>query len=344
MKFDYDVLIVGGGPAGLSAALSLGRMSVRTLVVDDGRPRNAPSSHANNVPTRDGVHPAKWRELAREDLKKYPTVELGADSVVLARNLSDSMKSKLSHENPASISPAASSVESSTGQSTDSKTSHHAHSGSAKTAFSIELKSGAKLTVRNIVLAHGITDNMPEIEGFKDLWGKLIYHCPFCHGYEVRNQKLALIAMSPMAFHPLPMIASLSKDLVFLTNGEFKIDSDQLRELKTYGIRLDERKITRLNRSAHDSLSIHFDDGKELERDGAFATLRLPITQKSNLGDQLGCEKTEFGFYKLSERNETSVPGVFAAGDSATMMHSVVAASAAGSFVGAMLASLIWKK
>ncbi len=320
MKFDYDVLIVGGGPAGLSAALSLGRMSVRTLVVDDGRPRNAPSSHANNVPTRDGVHPAKWRELAREDLKKYPTIELRADSVLVAQNLSVSAKS------------------------TSLKVSEHSQSGSGETAFSIELKSGAKVRVRNIVLAHGITDNMPEIEGFKDLWGKLIYHCPFCHGYEVKNQKLALIAMSPMAFHPLPLIASLTTDLVFMTNGKLKLNADQLRELRTYGIRLDERKITQLNRSANDSLLISFADGKQLERDGAFATLRLPVTQKSNLGDQLGCEKTEFGFYKISERNETSVPGVFAAGDSATMMHSVVAASAAGSFVGAMLASLIWKK
>lgn len=306
MKYDYNVLIIGGGPAGLSAALSLGRMSVRALVVDDGRPRNEPSSHANNFPTRDGVHPAKWREHAREDLKKYPTIELRSDSVLRVENLSST--------------------------------------SAPNTAFSAEFKSGSKLRFRNVVLAYGITDVMPKIEGFKDVWGKLIYHCPFCHGYEVKDQKLAVMAFSPMVFHPLPLIASLSKHLIFMTNGEMKLDADQQKTLQTHGLTLDDRKMKRVSQSKNGKLEIEFNDGDTLERDGAFAALALPVTPKSNVGEQLGCEKTEFGFYKVNEKNETTVPGVFAAGDCATMMHSVIAASAAGSFVGAMLSFETWKK
>lgn len=317
MKYDYDVLIIGGGPAGLSAALSLGRMSVRALVVDDGRPRNAPSSHANNFPSRDGVHPAKWREDARADLKKYPTIELRADSVLKVESLI---------------------------QPTVEKSSENSHNSPPTTAFSVELKSQSKIVVRNVVLAYGITDVMPRVDGFKELWGKLIYHCPFCHGYEVRNQKLAILAFSPMAFHPLPLIASLSKHTIFMTNGEMKLDSEQRKELEKYGLPLDDRKMKSVSQTNDGKLEIQFADGTTLDRDGAFAALKLPVTQKSKIGEQLGCEKTEFGFYKVNERGETSIPGVFAAGDCATMMHSVIAAAAAGSLVGAMLSGLTWKK
>lgn len=323
MDFDYDALIIGGGPAGLSAGLSLGRMSVRTLILDDGRPRNAPSSHANNFITRDGVHPAKWREAARADLAKYTSVELRNESAVsVVKN--ETRESKDSGVNQ---------------QSTD--LSHI----NASTGFTVTLASGARVSARFIGLAYGITDVMPAIEGFGDLWGKLIFHCPFCHGYEVRNSNLALFGFNPMAFHSLPMIKSLAHHLVMLTGGVIQLTDEQKATLKKYGVKLDTRKIKsveKITRDGSDKLLIHFDDGKSLERDGAFAALAFPMKPKSDFGEKLGVEQTDFGTYKLNERLETSVPDVFAAGDITGMAHSVLNASAAGSMMGAIISSHHW--
>ncbi|RYZ69491.1 MAG: NAD(P)/FAD-dependent oxidoreductase, partial [Proteobacteria bacterium] len=174
-----EVLIIGGGPAGLSCGLSLGRMSRTALICDDGRPRNAASSHANNFATRDGVHPAKWRELAREDLSKYKTVSLRNTGVI---NVDKSGEK-----------------------------------------FKATLNDGSVVHAKRIVLAYGIADVLPDIPGFKENWGHLIYHCPFCHGYEAKGQKLAYFAQGPMFFHALPLVRSLTEDLIFLTNADIEL-------------------------------------------------------------------------------------------------------------------------
>lgn len=291
MKYDYDVLIVGGGPAGLSGALNLARMRRQVLVCDDARPRNAPSSHLNSFPTRDGIDPKEWRKLAKADIEKYGTTDFFNGQVQKIEKASG--------------------------------------------VFSAELSSGRKVTVRKVILAEGIQDRFPEIPGLKELWGKSVFHCPFCHGYEVQDKKLALLSDAKMGPHMLPMIRGLSSDLVFLTNGEENLDVEFQRHLEKNNIPWISKKISHLESSGEQLKSVHFKDGGQQAFEGIFMTPVLPFQLKSSLGISLGCEITEMGHYKIGLRGETTVPGVFAAGDATTMMQSVLVSSAAGSLAGA---------
>lgn len=291
MKFDYDVLIVGGGPAGLSAALNLSRMQRTVILCDDARPRNAPSSHLNSFPTRDGIHPQEWRRLAKADIEKYGTTRFFDGAV----------------------------------QSIEKQAQ----------GFTAVLFDLQKIAVRKVILAEGIQDRFPEIPGIQDLWGRSIFHCPFCHGYEARGKKLALLTDAVFAPHMLPMIRGLSQDVVLLTHGLTSLDADLRARLEKNHVPWISQEITYLESEGEQLKAVHFVDGSRLVVNAIFMTPLLPFKLKSSLGISLGCELTELGFYKVGMKYETTVPGVFAAGDASTMMHSVLVASSAGSMAGA---------
>lgn len=289
MKYDYEVLIVGGGPAGLSAAMTLGRIGRKALVCDDDRPRNAPSIHVNNLPALDGIHPVEWRSLVRKNLEKYPTISF--------------------------FQGAASSVK---------KMNH---------AFDVKLATGTIVTVKKIILAYGIQDRLPEIEGFKELWGKSVFHCAFCHGYEIRNERLGIIANGDVAAHLTPLIYNLSQDLILFTNGRADLSSEMRELLKKRNILLVEEKIKKLNRFETQLKSISFESSPDIERDALFLAPVFPLSLKSSIGTELGCEKNEMGLYKIGDKGHTSIAGVFAAGE-CTQMSSVSISSALGVLAG----------
>lgn len=293
MKHDYEVLIIGGGPAGLSAALSLGRMSRTALICDDNQPRNAPSSHINNFITQDGIHPAEWRKQARQNLDKYKTISFFQGSVSNVKK-------------------------------TDK-------------GFNAQLSNGTTINVKKVVLAYGVQDQFPKAPGFKELWGKSVFHCPFCHGYEIKETRLGIVSNIEATFHSLPMIYSLSNDLILFSNGKATFNSDQINLLKRKNIELIETPIQSLMQKNNQLEAVLLTDGRQVQRDHLFLAPQLPFKLKSSIGESLGCEKTELGFYKVSFAGETTVKGVFAAGDNTSMMHSVLAASAAGAVAGAML-------
>ncbi|PJZ52079.1 NAD(P)/FAD-dependent oxidoreductase [Leptospira adleri] len=290
MKFDYEVLIVGGGPAGLSAALSLGRMSRTALVCDDSRPRNAPSSHLNNFPTRDGIHPAEWRRLAKKDLEKYKTIEFFDGSVLSVEKSSSGFVAKLSSETFARF--------------------------------------------RKVILAYGVEDKPLSVPGFKELWGKTIFHCPYCHGFEIRGSRLGLISNSEMTFHMLPMVNDLASDLILFTNGKAEFGEEQKDLLKRNRIELIEEKISGFIYEGEQLKAVSLENGKVKERQAVFFQPTLPFSLKSPIGETLGCEKNQFGFYKVNERGATSVEGVFAGGDNVSPAHSVLLAAASGAMAG----------
>jgi thioredoxin reductase len=291
MKFDYEVLIIGGGPAGLSSAMTLGRINRTALVCDDHRPRNAPSSHVNNFITRDGIHPAEWISLAKRDLEKYQTIKFFQGSV-----------SQLER---------------------------------AGSGFTAKLSSGAVLNFKKVILAYGVQDKLPPIPGFKELWGKSIFHCAFCHGFEVRDHRLGYIASSEMAFHSLPIFNNLTSDLVLFTHGKAEFNQEQRNLLKRKNIELIEEKIKNLIYEGEHLKAVALENGQTIERQALFLAPSMPIQLKSQFGENLGCEKNQFGFYKVNERGGTTVNGVFACGDITNFAHSVLLAAASGVTAGA---------
>lgn len=288
-KIDYEVLIIGGGPAGLAAAMTLGRIGRSVLVCDDNRPRNAASSHVNNFPSRDGIHPESWRRETRRDLEKYQTVQFYSG--------------------------------------------HVAHVVQEDKIFKAKLSSEKIITAKKVILAYGMVDILPEIDGLSELWGKSVLHCAFCHGYEVRNQKIGIISNGDMAMHIAPLIWGLSCDLIIFTNGVAQLSDEQRQSLEKNNIMVIEEKIKRLNRIEDSLKEIVLEGGNVIERDALFLTPNLPIQMKSSIGLNLGCEKNEMGHYKVGERGETTVAGVYAAGDN-MKFSSVLISSASGVMAG----------
>lgn len=289
MKNRYDVLIVGGGPAGLSAALAVGRMGRTALLCDDGRPRNAASKHLNNFPSQDGIHPADWKREVKADLQKYNTVEIENNFV--------------------------SSIE---------KKDHYFEA----------YVGGEIVTASKIILAYGVIDQLPDIPGLKELWGKSVLHCTYCHGFEVRNEKLGLILDSQIAVQSLPSVYELSKDLVLFTEG-FKMEPNLKEKILEKNLLIVDTKIKALVHEEENLRKVVLEDGNIISIDRLFLSPRFPLLMKADIGEKLGCEETEFGVFKVSQRNETTVPGIFAAGDIMGMAHTVLLSAAAGNMAGA---------
>lgn len=279
MNKKYDVAIIGGGPAGLSAALTLARGNRSVLVFDDNQPRNAPAAHMMNFPSRDGTPPNEFRLLIKADLKKYSKVEFIQERVQdIQRN---------------------------------------------ENGFLLD----EKIQVKKILLAHGVKDIFPEIPGMKELFGKAIFHCPYCHGYEHTDEPMGMIGGKEYADHMSVLLKGLSKDLVLFSNGA---------EVGEYpGIKVYTDKIESFIYEGEKMKAVKLITGEIVKRSYLF--YRPDQKLSSDLGVKLGCELTEMGHYKVSDIGLTTQPGVFAAGDNMIPMQSVIIACAAGSKAAAMM-------
>src|SRR4028118_309123 len=244
----YDVVVVGGGSAGLSAALVLGRSRRRTLILDAGEPRNAPSSGVHGFFSRDGIPPEELLKIRREQLEPYSSVEVRSARVT-----------------------------GTSGENGD---------------FEVILDDGAVVRARKLLLATGVVDELPDKPGFKELWGRGVYHCPYCHGWEVRDRPLAVLNSGAGPAQRAAFTRHWRRDLVLLTDGPANLNEEGRRTLRALDIPVREERISRLEGEpggASGGLGrIHFEDGSSLEREGLFYV--PPQRQGSELAKMLGGE------------------------------------------------------
>lgn len=280
-----DTIIVGAGPAGLSAALMLGRCRRSVVVFDTGHPRNAASQAMHGFPTRDGIAPREFLRLAREELLRYETVAIRDERVVAAQCSRDSR-------------------------------------------FEVTLEGGERVRARKLLLATGVVDNLPAIDGFRELYGRSIFHCPYCDGWEVRDRPIAVYGTGERGLGLALELTCWSRDLVLCTDGPCEIDADGRARLGRNGIELRETRVARLD--GHDGIltDIVFEDGSRLPRSAMFFTTGQ--SQRSDLLVQLGCEFNEKGTVQTGKYETTHLPGLFVAGDASRAVQWVIVAAAEG--------------
>lgn len=290
MPYDYDVLIVGAGSAGLAAALTLGRCLRRVLLADGGPPRNESSPGVHGFLTRDGIRPAELLRLGREQLQPYDTVEvreLHIDALVQQGR------------------------------------------GFVATGSSTVDDAPISLTARRVLLATGVSDVLPPLPGFRELWGRGVLHCPYCHGWEVRNQPLAVYGQGRTVTGLALLVSRWSADVVVVTDGPGHLTPNARRRLRRQKITVREEPISRLvGTSGRDLQSIEFADGSQLERVAVF--LHAQQQQRSSLATDLGARITSKKAVWVDAGLQTSIAGLYAAGDTKPGAQQALLAAADG--------------
>jgi thioredoxin reductase len=285
---DFDVVIIGAGSAGLSAALVLGRCLRRVLVCDGGPPRNAPSPAVQGFLTRDGTKPAKLLELGLNELERYTSVEVRAARVTAIVR-----------------------------QGKQFELTAEGETGRSRT-----------FTARKILLATGVEDELPPLDGMRELWGTGVLHCPYCHGWEVRDQPLAVYGQGKVVTGLALLVSRWSRDVIVCTDGKGLLTTNARRRLRQQGIRVREEPIVRLEAGSQDSVQVVFEGGEVLARKAVF--LHAHQHQRTALAEQTGCRLTSKGAVWVDKNNRTSQPGIYAAGDTAPGTQQAILAAAQG--------------
>lgn len=201
--------------------------------------------------------------------------------------------------------------------------------------FEITTENGAVFTSRKIIFATGVKDLLPDVAGFAECWGISVIHCPYCHGYEVKNEKTAILANGEIGFEYAKLISNWTKDVRLCTNGKSGLTPEQLQILKNHDISILEDEIDSFEHNQGYISNIVFKNGKKVDVKAVYA--RPPFKQHCTLPQDLGCEINEQGLLKVDMMQKTNVPGIYASGDCTTQMRSVAIAVSTGSFAGAVL-------
>jgi thioredoxin reductase len=284
MDMLFDCAIIGGGPAGLNAALILGRARRNVMLFDNNNPRNAVTQESHGFITRDGIKPNEFREIAHREIGKYPSVKYAN------REVSSVIKNKQ--------------------------------------LFEMTTLENERYQSETIIISTGLKDVLPSIDNISDYYGKSLFHCPYCDGWELRDKPLVvIIGEQVQGFHFIQTIFNWSKDLVVCTNGETFQNSEQRGLLQNKRIKIIEYKIRNFVGKNGQMEKIIFEDGESVFREGGFVMPQL--IQSSDFGKQLGCEYNSLGGIAIDSFGRTNVQGVYAAGDASVIAPAQIIIAAA---------------
>lgn len=292
-----DVAVIGGSAAGLAAALQLGRQRRSVIVVDGGDPRNAPAAHMHSYLGHEGLPPSELAAIGRAEVRSYGVEVVSGRAVEVTRT-------------------------------EDGR-------------FRIALSGGHALLARRVLAATGIVDELPDIEGLAEHWGGDVVHCPFCHGYEVRDRRIVQVVTHPMALHPAPLYRQLTDRLTVVLHEGVEAESSEVEALRVAGVDVCESRVRRIVTSDEGRVTaVDLEDGTRIAADAVaigprfrariepFAGLGLvAVPHASGLGDVV----------EVDAMGETSVPGLYAAGNVTDPSLQVLASAAAGSRAGGMI-------
>jgi thioredoxin reductase len=280
----FEVVIVGAGPAGLSAALILGRCRRRVLLFDNGRPRNGASQAMHGYLTRDGIAPSDFLARARDELAPYDTVR------IVHAEVTDAV--------------------------------------CQEGRFAVTLSGGERYYARKLLLATGVVDRVPDIPGFADLYGRSVFHCPYCDGWEIRDQPWAVYGKGDRAYGLALELTTWTGDIAICSDGPSEIDTRHRDRLAALGIAVREDRVVRLEGRDGVLTRVVFDRGDALPRRALFFTTGQE--QRSSLASSLGCEFNDKGTVRTGKYESTHLPGLFVAGDASRAVQWAIVAAAEG--------------
>ncbi|MEO2259309.1 NAD(P)/FAD-dependent oxidoreductase [Paenibacillus amylolyticus] len=279
-----DVLIIGGGPAGLNAALVLGRARKNVVVIDDETPRNWVTRETHGFVTRDGASPREFRKAAKEQIAAYPSVQFASDTATAI-----------------------------TGNDGD---------------FVIKTTQGASYRTKKILFAVGKKDLPLDINGLTEVYGKSAFVCPYCDGWELRDQSLVIIVSGDKALHMAKVISGWTAQYTICTNGSDSLTDEQREELKQHHVTVFDAPIQSINSEEGMVQQVVLNDGTAIPCTGVFFQPKL--FTGSELPKAIGCEITESGTVIVDATGKTSVAGVYSAGDAASELYQAITAASLG--------------
>ncbi|GGB15202.1 oxidoreductase [Flexivirga endophytica] len=291
---DQDVVVIGGGAAGLSGALMLGRSRRSVTVIDAGSPRNAPADGIHGLLAYDGMPPAEYLRLGTENVRRYGGAVVAGEVSAVTRD---------------------------------------------ETGFAVTLADGRSTHARRILLTTGLVDELPDIAGLAERWGRDVVHCPYCHGWEVRDRDIAVLATGPMAFHSAVLWRQLSDRITLLRNG-IDFSAEQLAQLAARGVRIVEGRVQSVVTADDAITGVALVDGQVVPCEVIAAGTHM--VARGGVVESLGLSAVEhpsgMGVHVPADAmGRTEVPGVWAAGNVTDLSAQVGAAAAAGAMAGAQI-------
>ena len=281
--YDYDVIVIGGGAAGLSAALVLGRARRSVAVIDAGEPRNKPAAHMHGFLSRDGMAPSALLAVGRDEITTYGAELIDATVTDIYR---------------------------------------------ADSGFRVDVTGAGPMHARRILVTTGLVDEIPQVPGVHERWGRDLLHCPYCHGYEVRDQPLGVLGGTPQAVEHALLVRQWSDDVVYFPHTD-EVSADDAVRLAARGVDVVPGKVERLVVEDDRLSAVALEDGTVVPRAAVFVRPRL--VPNADLLTALGADRDEHGWVRADSAGRTSVSGVYVAGNASNPRAQVITAAGEGS-------------